>query len=448
MLRSLFSGISGLRAHQQMMDVTGNNIANVNTTGFKASQCIFEDTLSQMVKSATAPRTQIGGTNPAQVGLGVRTATITTNFVQGSAQSTGSNTDLMVSGDGFFVLSDGDSMLFSRAGSFSFDANGRLVNPGGLIVQGWAGASGAVDTNVPPGDVQLPVGTLLHPIETRNVTISGNLPADSTSTNPVTQSITSYDAQGNKIILKATWQPVPAVAPATVTQWTVSLSDGILAHNVPAETIDFSERVGPPATTLGSTPVPSFVTFPLLDALGNPRPELDPVTGLPPIDPITGLPVVDPITGLAPTLSIKIDISGVTDYAGAATIAAQSQDGSAMGSLSGFTISKDGLVIGTFSNGLKETLAQIALANFNNATGLEKVGDSLYAADVNSGLPQLGQPGSGGRGTLLSGSLEMSNVDLGQEFTNLIIAQRGFQANSKIISASDELLQDLVNLKR
>ena len=138
----------------------------------------------------------------------------------------------------------------------------------------------------------------------------------------------------------------------------------------------------------------------------------------------------------------------MTSYAGKSTIAAQSQNGSAMGSLSGFTISPDGLLIGTFTNGLKQTVAQIALANFNKRPGLEKVGDSMFRDTVNSGLAQLGQPGAGGRGTLLSGALEMSNVDLGQEFTNLIIAQRGFQANSKIISSSDEILQELVNMKR
>jgi flagellar hook protein FlgE len=392
MLRSLFSGISGLRAHQQMMDVTGNNIANVNTTGFKTSQCVFEDTLSQIVRAATAPRPDIGGTNPAQVGLGVRTAAISTNFVQGSAQSTGRNTDLMVSGDGFFVIRSGNDLLFTRAGSFAFDAQGRLCNPEGLIVQGWPGVSGAVNTNVAPGDVTLPVGILLPPVATTGVSISGNLPADTTSTTPITQSINTYDGQGNRVILTATWtQNSP-------TSWSIDVSDGTTSSG--ATTIDFAAN--------GSTPAPTSVTF----------------------------------------NALTIDVSGVTSYAGKATIAAQSQDGSAMGSLSGFTISQDGLVIGTFSNGLKQTLAQISLANFNNATGLEKIGDSMYRDGVNSGLPQLGQPGSGGRGTLLSGSLEMSNVDLGQEFTNLIIAQRGFQANSKIISSSDELLQDLVNMKR
>ncbi|MBT8225278.1 MAG: flagellar hook protein FlgE [Dactylosporangium sp.] len=392
MLRSLFSGISGLRTHQQMMDVTGNNIANVNTTGFKASQTVFEDTLSQMIKAASAPRDEFGGTNPSQIGLGVRLASVTTSFTQGSAQSTGRSTDLMVSGDGFFVLRNDNDLTYTRAGAFSFDANGRLCNPDGMIVQGWPGVSGAVDTNIAPGDVTLPVGILLPPVASTAITISGNLPADTTSTTPVSQSITTYDGQGSEVIVTATWTRNSA------TSWDVVVSDG--TTTAPAATVAF--------TADGSTPTPTSLAF------GG----------------------------------IAIDISGVSSYAGKATIAAQSQDGSAMGSLSGFIISPDGLVIGTFTNGLKQTLAQIALANFNNPPGLEKIGETMFRDTINSGLAQLGQPGAGGRGTLITGSLEMSNVDLGQEFTGLIIAQRGFQANSKIISASDELLQDLVNMKR
>ena len=147
MLRSLFSGISGLRAHQQMMDVTGNNIANVNTTGYKSSQTVFQDTLSQMVNAAGAPQNGAGGTNPAQVGLGVRTASINANFSQGAAQTTGKSGDMMIQGDGFFIVKSGGESLYTRAGSFTFDANGSLTTPNGQIVQGWsADADGEVNT--------------------------------------------------------------------------------------------------------------------------------------------------------------------------------------------------------------------------------------------------------------------------------------------------------------
>src|SRR6185437_11808230 len=153
MLRSLFSGISGLRAHQQMMDVTGNNIANVNTTGYKSSQAVFQDTLSQMVTAAGAPQNSAGGTNPAQVGLGVRMASINANFGQGAAQTTGKSSDMMIQGDGFFIVKSGGEALYTRAGSFTFDANGSLTTPSGQIVQGWAADDGVVNTAGTPGDL-------------------------------------------------------------------------------------------------------------------------------------------------------------------------------------------------------------------------------------------------------------------------------------------------------
>ena len=392
MLRSLFSGISGLRSHQQMMDITGNNIANVNTAGFKSSQAVFQDTLSQMVKPAAAPQKSNGGTNPAQIGLGVQLGSITTNFTQGSAQVTGRITDLMINGDGFFVLRNGTEQLYTRAGAFSFDANGTLTNPGGMIVQGWPAVAGEVDTQAAPRDVTLPISTLLQPAETTEVTIDGNLPADTTSLDPFTQSLTTYDPQGNEVTLTTSWtQNSP-------TSWDVTVSDGTTTSAATTVTFDLD----------GTTPSVTELTF------GN----------------------------------VTIDIEGVTSYAGKATIAATNQNGSSMGSLTGFTIGEDGMVVGTFSNGNKRNLAQIALANFNNPQGMERTGNSMYRTTVNSGLPQLRAPGQNSPGILLGGSLEMSNVDLGQEFTSLIIAQRGFQANSKVIQTSDDLLNDLINLKR
>jgi len=169
MLRSLFSGISGLRAHQQMMDVTGNNIANINTTGYKASQTTFQDTLSQLVRAAGAPQAGGGGTNPAQVGLGVRLGGIENNFSQGAAQTTGRNTDLMIQGDGFFVVQNAGQQLYTRNGSFSFDTNGQLTTSDGGLVQGWAAnGAGVINTNATASPVTLPTGTLLPPTPTAN----------------------------------------------------------------------------------------------------------------------------------------------------------------------------------------------------------------------------------------------------------------------------------------
>ena len=166
MLRSLYSGISGLRAHQTMLDVTGNNIANVNTAGFKASSTQFQDTLSQMTQGAAGPQAETGGSNPAQIGLGVRVAGVSTNFAQGSSQSTGRATDMMISGDGFFVTSKGGQQLFTRAGAFSPDAAGQLVSPDGGILQGWTAVNGVVNTGGPVGDLALNANNLVPAVST------------------------------------------------------------------------------------------------------------------------------------------------------------------------------------------------------------------------------------------------------------------------------------------
>jgi len=178
MLRSLFSSISGMRANQTMMDVVGNNIANVNTIGYKSASAMFEDTLSQMLQGASAPQNRLGGTNPAQVGLGVRLAGITTSFTQGAAESTGRATDLMLQGDGFFILNKGGADEYTRNGSFGFDAAGNLVNVDGGLVQGWTALNGNVDTKGPLSKITLPLGTTVPPVQTTTASFVGNVPSD------------------------------------------------------------------------------------------------------------------------------------------------------------------------------------------------------------------------------------------------------------------------------
>ncbi len=386
MLRSMFSGISGLRAHQQMMDVTSNNIANVNTTGFKTSQTTFQDTLSQMVRSSGAPQGQSGGTNPAQIGLGVKLGAISTNFGQGAAQTTGKSTDLMIQGDGFFVVRSGGEQLYTRAGAFDWDSNGSLVTTNGNIVQGWMATAGVVNTAGTPGNIQLPLGQTLPPVATTKFTMSGNLSDEATvgTVKDVTQTIYTSTGAEQSITLKFTKKDADT--------WTLALPDGT------NKDVDFT--AGKPTTS-----------------------------------PIT----IGPFT---------FDVSSMSAYSGATSATVNNRDGSASGTLASYTISQSGEIIGVFSNGLKQALGQIAMANFNNVNGLEKVGNSMYRTTVNSGLPQVGVAGTGGLGVINGGALEMSNVDLAQEFTSLVIAQRGFQANSRVITTSDELLQELVNLKR
>jgi flagellar hook protein FlgE len=278
MLRSLFSAISGLRANQFMLDVTGNNIANANTAGFKASNVVFQDTLSQMLTAGSPATAARGGTNPIQVGLGVQVGGVSTNFGQGSAQTTGRATNLMIQGDGFFTVNRNGENLYTRAGAFSFDSTGNLVTPDGDIVQGYAGG----DTTGTPTNIT--IGELANP----------------DPTNP----LTSYN------------------------------------------------------------------------------------------------------------------------------------------------IGVDGTITGIYQDGSKQPLFRIAMANFSNPEGLDKVGDTAFRASTNSGVVQMGAPGTGRLGSLMGGTIEMSNVDLAQEFTNLIIAQRGFQATSRVITTSDQVLEELVNIKR
>ena len=283
MLRSLFSAISGLRANQFMLDVTGNNIANANTAGFKASTVVFQDTLSQMLTAGAAPTAVHGGTNPIQVGLGVQVGGVSGNFGQGAAQATGKATNLMINGDGFFVVNRNGENLYTRAGAFDFDSAGNLVTSDGDIVQGYAaGANGAINATGTPTNISIP-----------------DLATES-AVNPMT-----------------------------------------------------SYKIGP-----------------------------------------------------------------------------------------------DGVVTGSYQDGTSKPLFQIAVGNFANPSGLDKIGDTSFRASTNSGAVQFGAPGTGRRGVLQGGVIEMSNVDLASEFTNLIIAQRGFQATARVITTSDQVLEELVNLQR
>jgi flagellar hook protein FlgE len=403
MLRSLFSGISGLRAHQQMMDVTGNNIANVNTTGYKSSQTVFQDTLSQMVNAAGAPQNGAGGTNPAQVGLGVRTASINANFNQGAAQTTGKSGDMMIQGDGFFMVKSGGEELFTRAGSFTFDANGSLTTPNGQIVQGWsADLTGKVNTAGAPGNIKLPIGISLSPVQTTSFTLTGNLSYESLVNDVKVIPIPTIDKDGASGTLNVT------LTKTDDDTWQMTMPDDPINGPVPPFDVNF---VGGRAQ--------SGVN----DSAGNDTGEID-------------------------MGGYKINLKDVTNYSGSTEARVSASDGSAAGLLSSYTVSNTGQIVGVFSNGLKQTLGQLALANFNNVNGLEKIGDSMFRSTVNSGLAQVGAAGSAGLGLITNGALEMSNVDLAQEFTNLVIAQRGFQANSRIITTSDEILQELVNLKR
>jgi flagellar hook protein FlgE len=410
MLRSMFSAISGLRAHQTKMDVVGNNIANVNTVGFKSSNTVFQDTLSQVMRAGGAPAAALGGTNPAQVGLGVKLAGISTNWTQGATQTTGRATDFMIEGDGMFVTRAGTDQLFTRAGSFDFDAQGNLVTSNGGVLQGWmANAAGVVNSNLPISDLKVPYGQTVNPQQSTIGSIIGNLPANDPVGSSVQTGITMYDAQG--VAQKVFYNFTKTGANA----WDLDVvhSDGtVLVNNAP-------------------------IAFNAAGALTTPA------------APGTIAPFTPPAaTYPSWTGPVTIDVSGLSQFGGATTISAPDQNGYAQGSLQSFSLGNDGTITGIYSNGLRQSIGQLAVASFNNPSGLEKAGSSTFRVGNNSGVPQIGVAGTGGRGVLNAGALEMSNVDLAEEFTGLIVAQRGFQANSRVITSSDEMLQDLVNLKR
>src|SRR5579884_418864 len=728
MLQAMFSGVSGLQVHQVRLDVIGNNIANVNTIGFKAGRATFQDQLSQTLRASARPSTQVGGQNPSQIGLGAALGAVGTLQTQGNLQTTGKPTDLAIQGNGFFLVSSGNNVYYTRDGSFDLDSDGLMVNPSnGLKLLGYiADADGNIDTSqqiTQDSVIKIPVGTQTSVKQTSASTFQGNLNASAAlqstvvnvsgeldvASTPGAMNTTIYDALGNAHTLQLTFaNPVhnPAAGvgvPAGATQrWDVNMTlDGTImppqklyaipngagaqkfvftdsanpgnslgstltlnvngaggASNFPL-TVDFGkleaksnvtssangQNIGqpiqstlvtltgnlnldgvaaggvvntatvyradgteftvrttlsnpvynPPAGTnvptgalqqwdmkveVDTVPPSGFQTvydssaaanneskvyyvpgsgFVTADG-GNPATPLSStiqlVAGaLPPgsynqgLQTVTGFPLTIDLGGLSTTkvtgvgdgqtgpspvwntslrvfdslgvshllnfkfqraldgagapvgaaarwewsatengntiatstatgnsalffdakgnllntksqsvtvtpasgatpFDITINFGSLTQLAGDSSVAATTQDGFPVGTLQTFSISAEGLITGVFSNGQTRTLGQIAMANFSNPAGLEKLGQNLFKDSSNSGLAQVGQPNVSGRGKISTGFVEMSNVDLSNEFTNLIITQRGFQANTRIITIVDDLLQDVINLKR
>lgn len=397
------------------MDVVGNNIANVNTTAFKANRVTFMDALGQTLRGAGAPQGGLGGTNPVQVGLGMFLGGTDTMHTQGSFTATGKITDFAIQGDGFFILNDGNRNFYSRDGAFDVAVNGDLVNPvTGLKVMGWnADATGTVDTTQPLQVLRIPFGTGMAASQSSNITISGNLDASTPTAGTVSSTVNVYDSLGGLHTITLTY-----TKSATANTWSITLSE-----NDPA--------INSLAFSTGSPTQLVFNSSGQLTAPANGNIQVDLTYG----------------NGAA-SQTVTINFSDVTQYVQGSQLITSANDGFAPGSLVTFSVSKSGVITGMFSNGATQTLGQMALANFTNPGGLAKVGNNMYEVTANSGEPLIGTPNTGGRGVVTTGNLEGSNVDLAREFTSMIIAQRGFQSNSRVITASDEMLQDLVNIKR
>ena len=432
MMRSLFSGVSGLRNHQVRMDVIGNNISNVNTVAFKSGRVTFKEGFAQLVAGASRPPGDHGGVNPIQVGLGMQIGSIDTLFSQGNLETTGLNTDLAIQGDAFFTVGKGNEFYYTRSGNFQLDAGGRLVSPtNGFVVKGRMARDGVFEDGI--RDIVLPFGQKTSAQPTNEVALAGNLnggapvftgtfdaagrsdPANSKSWTET--SITVFDSLGNQHDLKIQlWK-------SAANSWSWQI-DG---NNLPA----------------GFTPANATTQTLVFDTNG----QLDIDASTPASDPVISFTP----TGAEPvqiTLELGDGINGITAFAGTSTAVLRDQNGYTAGTLNDFSIDRSGTITGSFSNGTNVILGQIVLADFNNPSGLLRIGDNMYAVSGNSGGAVLGYALEGSQSTITSGALEMSNVDLAQEFTNMIIAQRGFQANSRVITNADEMLQEVVNLKR
>lgn len=418
MLRSMFSGVSGLRLHQTRMDVIGNNIANVNTVAYKASRVTFQEIYSQTLRPASAPMPDgsRGGTNPFQVGLGIGISSMDVLHLNGSAQRTDRVLDLAIEGDGFFAVRDGAGQYYTRAGNFDIDRAGSIVTASGMKVLGWVynHALGTLETSGQPREINLS-NLVLPPRATENIHFEGNLDSRSENGAVVSYTATVTDAKGQEH--RVLYEFVKA-ADANVWNYTVT---------------------APPGTTLtqGGTGVLRFT-----DAGRLIPPDAAP--------PASQIPEVVLTIGGTESITYQAHFTEdkFTYYSGDSSLKVTSVDGYRLGVLSGITIDSSGSVIGIYNNGQFRTEAVLALARFTNPGGLLKGGDNLFIETTNSGFPELGPSGTGGRGNINPGALEMSNVDLAKEFTDMISTQRGFQANSRIITTSDELLQELVNLKR
>ncbi|WP_448521026.1 flagellar hook protein FlgE [Pseudothermotoga sp.] len=557
MMRSMFSGVSGMRNFQYELDVIGNNISNVNTVGFKGSRVTFQTALLQTLKAARAPQNNVGGTNPIQIGLGSQLATVDKIMTQGSFQNTGRKLDLAIQGDGFFVLSDGQGYYYTRAGALDVDMNGTLIHSStGMKVQGWTAIQDPttgqryIDTNQPIGDIVISAGMTMPANATSLARMEGNLNSTS-GIMPFAMTVTDDDGQQHTVRFvfsktegdfaeqgdpfaenqSYTWEArdeqnnlletgqivvnrfgrvVESIGPDEVT-----VAPGASISIPSSGELRFYESDSPSNFVTAKFESPRYVTaVEVYDTLGNPYSLYIEFVRLGQFEdmqnawiwrvytasgePITYIDangqtsynntpyvggVVDfnesgrlsTLYGITwdeatqtftvgnvelrtiqfdashmgdGTVTINLDLTSLTQFAGANSATFTYQNGNALGTLQSFAINEAGQIIGTFSNGLTDLLGQVALAVFNNPAGLTEIGNSLYVPSANSGLAQIGAAGTGGRGTLIPGALEMSNVDLAEEFTKMIIAQRGFQANARVITTADTILGELVALRR
>jgi flagellar hook protein FlgE len=417
--------LTGLEADSTALNTIANDLSNMNTTAFKAQTTNFSDLFYQQIGST-------GAGDPIQVGAGVKVAGNETAYTQGSINSTGNSTDVALNGNGFFIVSNGNGAIeLTRAGNFTQDANGNIVTSAGLNVMGYPAVKGVVNTNAPLAPINIPVGQVQQPIATTSFGMTANLNAASPAGTQFPAQLTVYDSLGEPHVATVTYAET---APNT---WSYSVA-------LPAA--DFASGV--------STPVTGTMAF---DSSGNlttvtPTGGVAGTVGSAPGD-ISSIPLA--FTGLADVsanLAIGWNLVGpsgtptISQVDTASAVSSTTQNGYPSGQYQSFSVGSDGTVTVTYSNGQIQNVGQLALGNVNNLQGLELLGDGNYATTLASGTASISTSGNSGLASLQDGALEASNVNISSEFSNLIIAQRAFEANAKSVTTFDTVTQDTINM--
>ncbi|HNY42590.1 MAG TPA: flagellar hook protein FlgE [Bryobacteraceae bacterium] len=415
MFTSFSTALSALGAHTTAVDVVGNNLANLNTAGYKASVVAFSDLVTQSLGA---------GLGTTQVGFGVARPTTIRQFSQGAIQASSGPLDVAIQGDGFLVVDDPKTgaQLYTRGGNLQVNKEGQLVTATGFLVQGWNAVAGQLDTTQPVTGVVVPVGSLRTPEATENISFDLNLDAAGTAGPPAatfSTSIEVYDSLGVSHVVSVEFEKA-----ATAGEWNYSIS-------VPDSDV-----------SIPVTPVTGTITFDENGVLSSP----DAITA-PPSIAITGL------NSGAASLTINWQLYDgatprLTQYSQPSAVAANAQDGFAASQLTTVAIDDGGVVLAQYSNGQQVAVGQLAMASIRNPESMVAVGNNNFQLSARSALPAIGVAGTGGRGEILGGSVEYSTVDIAKEFTNLIVLQRGYQANARVVTAVDEISQETINLKR
>ena len=410
-MASFFTSLSGLQANSKDLAVISNNLANLNTVAYKGSAASFQDLFYQQFGAS-------GNGNPIEVGVGVTIGSTPANFTEGNIANTGVPTDVAIQGNGFFVGDNNGQQVYFRAGDLSVQANGTLVAPDGSQVIGFNAVNGVIDPNQTPAPITIPTSLFNEPLATTNTELTLNLNSQAAVGDTFDTPLTVFDSLGAAHVLTYTFTNT---APG---QWNYSISI--------------------PAADVGATGAPVVVKNGTLSFNGSGE-----LTNPP--GNITGISIPGLADG-ANTFTFNwqlYDSNGVgeiTQVASPSSTSSTLQNGFTSGSLVSYSIGPDGTIEGSFSNGQTEALGQVLLASFANSQGLDRSGSNEFTATLASGAANIGVAGTGGRGTLEGGSLEQSNVDISTEFANLIVAESGYQANAKVVTTLDTIVQDTIAL--